>query len=185
MMDWIKNNFGSKKGMLRDFSGRVGWRFHPAARNPINLSAVERLVFVCKGNICRSAMAQAVSEAAGFPALSFGFDTTPGKPADPGMQRVSERNGYDISSHRTASLDTYSSIPGDLVLFFESAHLAQLSSRMGPVAKTELLGMWARPRRPYIHDPYGGSPIYYARVAGLIRQSVNNLVEEIRSQHGS
>jgi protein-tyrosine phosphatase len=183
-MGWIADHYGSKKGMLRYLSSRAAWRFHPVIREPIDLSGVQRLIFVCKGNICRSALAQAVAESVRFPACSYGFLTTPGKPADPGMVQVSEALGYDISGHQTTSFSEYAGAPGDLVLFFEAGHIAHLREVAVAGARPALLGMWAQPRQPYIHDPFGGSPIYYAKVAELIRQSVLNLVGQVRGQNG-
>lgn len=183
-MGWIADNYGSKKGLLLNLGFRAAWRLHPIARQPIDPGGVQRLVFVCKGNICRSAMAQAVAESVGFPACSYGFLTTPGKPADAGMAQVSQSLGYDISGHQTTSFSDYDSEPYDLVLFFEAQHIEQLKSLGGGGTRMGLLGMWARPRQPYIHDPFGGSPMYYAKVAGLIRESVLKLVDQVRGQNG-
>ena len=181
-MNWIADHYGSKSGMLKHFCFRAGWRFHPLAREAVDLQGINRLVFVCKGNICRSALAQAVADSLEFPACSFGFLTTPGKPADPGMSEASRTLGFDLSSHATTRISAYQPLPGDLMLFFEAEHLRHLGGSETLVSPKALLGMWVRPRRPYIHDPFGGSPHYYGVAAAVIREAVVNLVREIRSE---
>jgi protein-tyrosine phosphatase len=182
-MGWIANSYGSKSGMLKHLYMRAGWRLHPLTRQKLVLGDIERLVFVCKGNICRSALAQAVAGSLDFPALSFGYLTTPGKPADPGMSRASSDLGFDLSGHVTTRIDEYQPNMGDMVLFFEVVHLRQVAAAEGYTPPRALLGLWARPRRPHIHDPFGGSPGYYLIAAGVIRQAVTNLIAEIRSVH--
>lgn len=179
-MDWIKENYGSKKGMLRDVSFRIGWRLHPLVRASEQLSGVKRLVFVCKGNICRSALAESVARRLQFPACSYGLDTTPGKPADSRMRSAARELGYDLSDHRTASFSGYEPFAGDILLLFEPSHLKKLRSTAPNVNHIALLGAWAQPRKPYIHDPYGASPAFYLKSAKLIQQSVTNLIQAIR-----
>ena len=182
-MSWAQDNYGSRLGVIRFVTMRAGWYFHPLSGRRIDLGRVERLVFVCKGNICRSALAQRVAEDAGFPAVSYGYETTPGKPADHLMQLVSGELGHDLSSHRTARLSEYRPEAGDLVLFFEPGHHAEFTRLGFSGQQAALLGSWAVPRCPYIHDPFGGSVPYYQKAAGLIRQSVLNLVALIGSSN--
>ena len=184
-MSWVRDNYGSRLGLIRFMALRAGWYFHPLSGRRFDLGEVERLVFVCKGNICRSPLAQRVAEDAGFSAVSYGYLTTPGKSADQRMQLVSDEMGHDLSSHRTTRLSDYRPEPGDLVLFFEPEHHFELSHLGFSAERAALLGSWAVPRCPYIHDPYGGSVAYYQKAAGVIRQSVLNLVALIGSSNAS
>ena len=72
-----------------------------------------------------------------------------------------------------------------MVLLFEPSHLKNLDSMMPNLDCVALLGAWARPPKPYIHDPYGASPAYYLKSARLIEQSVANLVQAVRGDHVS
>ena len=182
-MSWVRDNYGSRLGLIRFIVLRAGWYFHPLSGRRLDLRQVERLVFVCKGNICRSALAQRVADDAGFPAVSYGYLTTPGKPADQRMQLVSGEMGHDLSAHSTTRLSDYRPESGDLALFFEPGHHAELSRLGLSPGQAALLGSWAVPRCPYIHDPYGGSVTYYQKAAGVIRQSVLNLVASIGSSN--
>lgn len=179
-MRWVRDNFGSKKGMIREVSFRVGWALHPLARASARSFEADRLIFVCKGNICRSALAESVAARLEFPASSYGLYTTPGKSADDRMQHAAAELGFDLSAHLTASFSDYEPCKGDMVLLFEPSHLKDLDSMMPNLDRIALLGAWAKPVKPYIHDPYGASPAYYLRSARLIQQSVSNLVRAIR-----
>lgn len=182
-MSWIRDNYGSRSGIFRSFALRAGWYFHPLSGRRLELSRVERLVFVCKGNICRSPLGQRVAEDAGFSAVSYGFATTPGKPADQRMQLAAGELGHELSSHRTVRLSEYRACAGDLVLLFEPGHFLELDTLGLSPERVALVGSWAVPRCPYVHDPYGASPVYYAKSAMVIRQSVLNLVAAIESKH--
>jgi protein-tyrosine phosphatase len=148
------------------------------------LAEVTRLIFVCKGNICRSALAESVAASVGFPACSYGFQTHLGKPANPGMVEAARAAGFDLSGHRTTPLSEHEALQGDLILLFEAGHLPELDGLIDKTAPRSLLGMWAAPPCPYIHDPYGTSSAYYEKAANTIRTATLNLVTEIRAQHG-
>ena len=66
----------------------------------IKWGQVKRLVFVCKGNICRSAYGEAGGEA-GVPAVSCGLQANSGSPADPIALVVSSQRALDLSLHRS------------------------------------------------------------------------------------
>jgi protein-tyrosine phosphatase len=181
---WIADRFGSPRGLVRHLRHQAAWRLDPRESSVPPLEEVQRLVFVCKGNICRSAMAEAVARAQTLPACSFGTRTQLGKPANPGMLKAAAALGYDLSAHRTTPIEYYAPLPGDLVLVFEPPHLRELRSAGNGAHSGNwtitLLGLWARPQRIYIHDPFGSTPKYYGVAAAIIRNSVVNLVAEIR-----
>lgn len=180
MKDWIGDRFGSRRGLARFLLHQVSLCLRRGRPPGAGLESVTRLVFVCRGNICRSAVAEAVARTLDFPACSFGTRTHLGKAANAGMAAAAALLGYDLSGHRTTPLEHYTPAPGDLVLVFEPGHLDELRSGVGQEWEIELLGKWARPRRAYIHDPFEGTVQYYERVARLIQSAVVNLVGDIR-----
>lgn len=179
----IRDHFGSRRGLARFILYQLSSRFWSRRLSPAELERVTRLVFVCRGNICRSAMAECVAHALGFPARSYGTHTHLGKPANPGIVEAAATHGFDLSTHMTTPLEHYCWSPGDLVLVFEPAHLRELKSNVGKDCKYALIGDWGIPRRPYIHDPFGGTPGYHDRVAQRIQGAVENLVAEIGGQN--
>lgn len=182
-MSWIADNYGSRRGLLRYLHYEANWRLRPGRLTVPPLVGVQRLVFVCKGNICRSAMAEAVARSVSFPACSYGLDTHFDKPANPDMVRAARQTGYDLESHQTTPFDDYENAAGDLVLAFEPQHLEVLKAGRGEDWAIGLLGAWASPSLAYIHDPYGGSERYFHRVALRIEDAVKQLVKGIRSQN--
>ena len=182
-MNWIADNYGSRRGLVRHIAYTTRAHLRPSPPSVSDLAGVQRLVFICKGNICRSAMAEAVARTAGFAARSYGFDTHPGKPAHERMTKAAAALGHDLSAHRTTPVSLYAQNAGDLVLVFEPAHLDRIDLVAAADAHTALLGNWARPLRPYIHDPYGGTEPYFATVATLIDDAVMRLVRGIRQRH--
>ena len=60
MSDWICRNYGRKQGLLRSLYHSLMDRTGQYTRlGIVDWGRVERLVFVCQGNICRSAYAEA------------------------------------------------------------------------------------------------------------------------------
>jgi len=94
---------------------------------------VKRVLVVCTGNICRSAMAEVVlnseAERRGLriEADSAGIsDEEEGNPIDPRARRVLEEGGYTVSSHRAHQVRPGELATYDLVLAMTSYHQAAL-----------------------------------------------------------
>lgn len=116
---------------------------------------VRRLVFVCHGNICRSAFADLLAKKAEMNAASFGLSTSSDKPAYPGTLRAAAEMGFDLSAHRTTKVDDYVPLNGDLLLAMETRHLRKIAAdqRINRLPRT-LLGLYGKPPTPHLHDPY-------------------------------
>jgi protein-tyrosine phosphatase len=142
---------------------------------------VERLVFVCKGNICRSPFAEAVARARGFRTASFGLDATAGLPADADAIRIAREFSVDLDAHRTTPATGMVLGGGDLVVGFEPWHLAGwVGPTAGePVWQSTLLGVWLRPPNLYVHDPYGTSSSYFRNCYRRIVAGVETLIEHV------
>src|SRR5262245_52514417 len=74
---------------------RTGW-FRSLER--IDWGRVERLIFICKGNICRSPYAEARARGLGLTVASFGLEATPGQPPDATACRLARRRGVPLDS---------------------------------------------------------------------------------------
>lgn len=99
-----------------------------AARHPAELAArvarAQRILFVCLGNIIRSAFAAELLRARslGRPHLrlrSAGLDATPDRPADPTAVQRARRFGVNLSAHRTPRLDRSDIEEADVLLAME------------------------------------------------------------------
>lgn len=174
----IRDCFGSRRGLLRLWQQELQWWASTRALDTESLVHTRRLVFVCRGNVCRSPLGEAVARARGFEALSFGLRTTAGTQANPGMLAAAAELGYDLSAHGSRPLDSYEPAEGDLLLGFELGQLAALRHRF-PRVPSSVLGRWAWPPRAYIHDPYQGTPAYYHRCSRLIVSATGRLLAEL------
>jgi len=160
----IKERFGSHRGYLNHLRARCALLIGAySSLERIDWKSVQRLVFVCTGNVCRSPYAEAVARARGSPTLSFGLNTTGNVPANEAAQRVARARGVELAQHRSTSFDLQRLAPSDLLIGFEPHHVEGLrAAGAGQRAQLTLLGLWEPGyRRPYIADPYGRSDAYF------------------------
>jgi protein-tyrosine phosphatase len=179
------------------YGGRRAYLHHLAARalslagtyrslTEIDWRAVDRLVFVCKGNICRSPYGAARARLLGVDAVSFGLEAIDGALADPDASRNARQRVLDLSAHRSLRLDEAHLLSGDLLLVFEPRQLRAVRERCGARPALTLAGLWARPSRPYVSDPYGRSDLYFQECFAVIDASVAALVARMKvAKNGS
>jgi protein-tyrosine phosphatase len=142
----------------------------------VDWQSIGRLVFVCKGNICRSPYASARARALGLETASFGLDTAGGAPADPVAARNAVSRGLDLSGHRSVQLEGSDIQDNDLIIVFEPVQLAVVRRRCPARSiAVSLMGIWAPPVRPHIHDPYGCSDGYFQECFSIIDANVTVL----------
>lgn len=173
---------------------RREWLYNAAARFGAyrrlrggGVHGASRLVFVCKGNICRSPFAEAVARHFGAEATSFGLDTRPGLPANAAAIAAGKRFGISLEAHLTRQFNPELLSPEDLVVAMEPSHVRSLSGLpIGAYRTMTLLGMWAWPPRPYLFDPYGMSDREFDRCFGVIHAATRSLVTILKmSRSGS
>ncbi len=179
-VNWISRNYGCKRGMLRacyhgllDTTGR----YSPLRR--IDWSRVERLVFVCKGNICRSAYAEARARSAGLNAVSYGLITQGGDATPPAIRQVAAEVGIDLSSHRSSCGAAVTLAESDLILAMEPYQVDLLKAGEVGGAQVTLLGLWCAEARPHIEDPYGLREDYIRHCFELIDRAVAAVAERM------
>lgn len=100
-----------------------------------------RVLMVCTGNICRSAMAEVMAKKmASDAAVELAVDSCGisneeyGNPIDHRAQQVLRESGYDIPRHRARQIDESDLRGSDLILAMTSGHyraIERLIARMG------------------------------------------------------
>jgi protein-tyrosine phosphatase len=174
----IERNFGTFRGLIRlGLSyGEIALGAAPL-RQPV-AADVTRLVFVCHGNICRSAYADVVARDLGMNVASFGLSTDSGKGAHPPVIAEAARRGVDMSAHRTTRIEDFDPDPGDLLLAMETRHLRKLATNgiVGTIPRV-LLGRWSRPPFPHLHDPYALSAEYLPVCLDRIEAATRRLLQ--------
>ncbi|MYM62043.1 ATP-grasp domain-containing protein [Pseudomaricurvus sp. HS19] len=142
------------------------------------LSGAENLLFLCYGNINRSAVAGLLAKQL-MPNLaehvrSAGFHPASGRPMDGVMQQVAHSNGLATDNFASSALSATEVAAADVIFVMELEHLVTLSEQFPWVSsKAFLLGGLAAGSGPLeIADPYGKSRDDYE---GCYRQVAANI----------
>ena len=192
-------NVPSKSTLLQGFYRATGWFTYrigladylvvsPAKK--LALAAGPRplrILFVCLGNICRSAYAGrrmqdllAQSKKPMADIRSAGFSTTDGKPADPTAVKVAATRGVDLSAHRTAQLREIDLEGADMIFVMEPPHLRRVSKILAPaIDKSFLLGVFGLKfgGSLAVADPYGKDDAAFQECFKQIDDALNGIVE--------
>jgi protein-tyrosine phosphatase len=177
-MSFVTSRFGTARGLVRlalSYGEVALGRAAVVAPEPAD---VRRLVFVCHGNICRSAFADVAAQSMGLRTASFGLSTDAGRLAYPSTVAVAQGMGYDLRAHRAAQIENFVPECGDLLLAMETRQLRRLAEDpvLGAVPRT-LLGLYANPAFPHLHDPYDLDAAYMPICLGRIENAVANLAK--------
>ncbi|MEM1132011.1 MAG: phosphotyrosine protein phosphatase [Pseudomonadota bacterium] len=171
----INRNFGTWRGMVRlvlayPQSMVLGHGLSSKAED------VRRLVFVCRGNVSRSAFAEAVCRKRGMNAASFGVAASSGSPAEPVAQKIARDDyGVDLTWHR-AQDTRFHALPGDLLLAMEVRQLNRIANLPAlSIPPRALLGSVINV--PHLHDPFTLSEDYYRTCFSRILRAVDRLEE--------
>jgi protein-tyrosine phosphatase len=182
MIKMINRRFGTWRGLVRLLLGHAELMsgrlrvFH--IKEP---EAVQRLVFVCLGNICRSAAAEKVAVDLGLSAVSLGLSTTSGAASPAGAVESAKRLGINLSDHRALDWNDFKVLPGDLFLAMEIRQAHELRRRLKDRKDVDvsLLGLWCSPVTPHIHDPFSLSADYFDTCFVRVRQAVSRLSQSL------
>lgn len=178
MISWINRRFGTWRGLARLTlayaelgSGRLA-QFR--LRRP---ETVKRVVFVCLGNICRSAYAHQVAARRGMNVASLGLSTTTGCGSPEQAVAAAARQGDDMQQHRATDWRDFKVQAGDLFLVMEVRQAHEMRRRIGPRDDVQvcLLGMWSTPPMPHLHDPFSLSDGYFDTCFVRVARAVDRL----------
>ena len=174
MPQLIDSRFGTTRGFLRLL---LSYPQHWAGIDvlvPVDMGSVRRFVFVCRGNISRSAYAEVAARSRGLAAVSCGVSAAQGREADSAAIQVASRGGLNLSGHRATEAGRFKAEPGDLLLAMEVRQLAALRA-LPHLAQTPRLLLGSFAGTPHLHDPYGLSLAYYAACFQRIDAALDRL----------
>jgi len=183
----IKHRYGGKQGLVKHF-GYKCWSHMGGFRDYrcIDWRRVKRVIFVCRGNICRSPYCEVKARQWGIAALSIGLQAKPGRAAQADAIRNAGLREINLQSHRAKAPHQVQMLDSDLLVAMEPWHadaLSRLDSLSG--AQITLLGLWGTSRRPYIQDPYGRSDAYFQRCFDVIDTSLESMLQRIQKNSSS
>ncbi len=177
---WVAERYGSRRGFVQTCRYRILYLLGNYRNyQQIDWGSVERLVFVCKGNICRSAYAEAVARSQDIDSISCGIDTQHDLPANNAAIRAAEAKSIDLKKHKTTPIQSLTIRESDLLIVMEPWQAEYIGRELGEDYKCSLLGLWVQPVSPYIHDPYGSSEEYFDRCFNYIEKSVHEITSKI------
>jgi len=178
----IRSRYGRHSGALRHYAQVARYWSGAFSRfERVDWTRARRVVFVCSGNICRSAYAECKARSLGLNASSFGLNASPGLQANQTAVETAARRGIDLSLHRTSSPETVVISGADLITVMEPAQgeaVRNLAEACG--AQVTVLGLWRRPPRPHLEDPFGLSDEYFETCFGIIDEAVARLARMMR-----
>jgi protein-tyrosine-phosphatase len=182
----VADRYGSKRGFARYMRYRIEMMLGRFDRQRnIDLGRVERLIFICSGNICRSPFGESYARAKGLEAASFGLHCPDGDPADPRAISFAGSQGLDLSTHLTRNISGYEPAENDLILVMEPRHLDEL----GELARQKqwpqrlqysILPLFRSRPSAYLHDPYNTSPAFFDLCERQVMEAVDGIAGRMR-----
>lgn len=155
---------------------------------------MNRLIFVCMGNICRSPLAEVLAKAAlarnglsdQLQVVSRGTHAYHlDHPADPRSVAVAERHGLDLNQHasRLVMPDDFGS--GDLLLVMDRRNLLDVRAKAPAhaVGRIRLIMEFAGRPGVEVPDPYYGTPQDFDRVFDMLREGTEGLIKHLSRLH--
>jgi protein-tyrosine-phosphatase len=152
-----------------------------------------RILFVCTGNTCRSALAEALARkvmvergVSDVEVLSAGTSAWTGAPASDGALLVGMERSLDLSPHRAQTLTRELVRDADLVLAMGPHHLERIEA-LGGSGRSYLLteyasrGATARP----VNDPIGGELDLYRATADELEHEIRRVFDRLTADRSS
>ncbi len=152
---------------------------------------MQRLLFVCLGNICRSPLVEQVArERLAIARLDVQVascgtgDWHAGEGADPRMIAAARAAGHDLSKHRARQLRARDFADFDLLLAMDRDNLRelrQMAATPAQAGQAALFLEWASAAPPAeFPDPWHGGAADFASAVKLAERAVDGLVERLR-----
>jgi protein-tyrosine phosphatase len=174
---YIVDRFGSRRGLL-NYSKYSLEQLRGVYKPYTDLQwpRVQRFIFICQGNICRSPLAWGYAQQRGVATESFGTSCRDGLPADPRAIDYAAGLNIDLGVHRTRGIGQLTPLHGDLLVVMEPAHLPAVAA-FARVAQITLAGLWLPRPHPYVHDPYSSNLNYFRHCEDKVVKAVNRMLE--------
>ncbi len=178
----IKLHYGSNRGLYNFIKYKVFYRLGQYAQcKKIDWARVNRIVFLCHGNICRSSLAEYYARQLGANTISCGLACRGNDPADKRAIAFAADLGLDLTVHKTTNIKDVVFNHDDLLVAMEPAHLDGIKKHNAQKAQVTLAGLWSNNNKSaYIHDPYSAIDEHFSICGNKILGAVRGLVEQLR-----
>ncbi|WP_100643213.1 low molecular weight phosphatase family protein [Alteromonas facilis] len=173
---FIANRYGSKKGLLRYYWYGLLQRLGIYSKYRLNThNEINRLVYICSGNICRSPLGDVYARSLGFESVSFGLHCRGGDEAFEKTLQYGLQQSLPIEEHRSQNISHYEPRKGDLLIVMEPNHLEDLETQFPETPKL-LLGFLTDWENVYIHDPFNTNVVFFDRCMKEIEKATLRLI---------
>ena len=184
---WVAHRYKGWRALARTI---IAWLMYRLAfykdYSHVDWQRVERIIFVCEGNICRSPYAEYKTKSLGVIARSCGLSANGTASADHNAVRVALERGIDLTTHVSCNVIDMKFLETDLILVMQPEQTQFLdTAAMKSGAQVALLGIVGGGSRPYITDPYGADLIFFRKCFDWIDEAVGNAVIESKADQHS
>lgn len=156
---------------------------------------MQKILFVCTGNICRSPTAEAVFrklvDKAGL-GDHFELDSCGthayhvGEGADPRSSRFAKERGYDLSKHIARKITLADFEHYDWILVMDKTHLRELEA-IAPVGLRHKIELFMRfsthSEQTIIPDPYYGGDAGFVKVIDYCEDAAQGFLAYLKKAH--
>jgi protein-tyrosine-phosphatase len=150
-----------------------------------------KILFVCTGNTCRSALAEGIARREAidrglidFEVSSAGTSAWNGAPASDGGLLVALEHGVDLSGHRARQLTREIVEEQDVILVMGPHHLERAEA-LGGEGKSHLLTHYAAHGSSdrAVSDPFGGDLEVYRATYEELEREIRRVFDRIAAEH--
>jgi len=160
--------------------------FHKGLGTLGKLPRPGRVLFVCHGNICRSAFAEVYfrhqtlhyQQLRHTNVASAGLKTTAGKPANETAIRIAAEMGIDLSGHQTQCVTPELLDKSDIIFVFEKWHREGIR-RQFPSHRHKCVYLgWLHSTHPtrHIPDPYNKDESTFRETFRFIQNAIDQMI---------
>jgi protein-tyrosine-phosphatase/predicted ATP-grasp superfamily ATP-dependent carboligase len=178
----------ARRGLAAFLAARPAWRRAQRRKLRSLVSGAPRILFVCRGNICRSPFAKAYADARFAPLGETSIETRSAgsypvedRSSPPEAQQVSREFGIDLSEHRSRTLSPSLVKWAGAILCMDERDRRELGAYPESRGKVFHLGTFDPRLRPItIPDPWSRPPEEFRTCYREIVASVDGLAETLK-----